>query len=281
MPPVWTFTRLTLREAWRSKLLALAFGLTLLYIGLVAWGVSKLVEHSRNPLNTLASSAALEVLAFFLGSFMVTLLAVFVAGHSTRQEAESGLLQAILTKPIRRFDVVAGRWLGSAMLLAAYVALFSAGVVAAVGLQVGYYPPSATLAGALLLLEGLVVLSLRILFGSFLGTLASGIAPLMVYGLGWMGGMVEQAGSVLHIASMATGGVITSLVVPTDVLWRGASYYLLPEVARLASEAGADLGNGNPVVSLTPIAGPMVLWAAAYVVAMFAIGTRIFSRRDV
>ncbi|HVA23167.1 MAG TPA: ABC transporter permease, partial [Chloroflexota bacterium] len=138
MPPVWTFTRLTLREAWRSKLLALAFGLTLLYIGLVAWGVSKLVEHSRNPLNTLASSAALEVLAFFLGSFMVTLLAVFVAGHSTRQEAESGLLQAILTKPIRRFDVVAGRWLGSAMLLAAYVALFSAGVVAAVGLQVGY-----------------------------------------------------------------------------------------------------------------------------------------------
>ncbi|MFI5267356.1 MAG: hypothetical protein ACHQ7M_08275, partial [Chloroflexota bacterium] len=102
MAPVWTFTRLTLREASRSKLLALVFGLTLLYVGLVGWGVKAVADHASNAIAAITSAAGIELMAFFFGAFMLTLLAVFVAGHSTRQEGENGLLQAILSKPIRR-----------------------------------------------------------------------------------------------------------------------------------------------------------------------------------
>jgi ABC-type transport system involved in multi-copper enzyme maturation permease subunit len=282
MAPVWTFTRLTLREASRSKLLALAFGLTLLYVGLVGWGVKAIADHAANAVEAVTSGAGVELMAFFFGTFMLTLLAVFVAGHSTRQESENGLLQAILTKPIRRSQLLAGRWLGSALVLAVWVALFTVGVVAVVGWAVGFYPPSPAQAGGLLLLQSLVVLSLRLLFGSFLGTLASGIVPLLIWGLAQIAGLVEQVGHALGISSLVTAGIVSSLIVPTDVLARGSSYYLLPDMLALGGQ-NLDLAaaRGDPFVSLSPVAVPMLAWSVLYAVAIFALGARIFARRDV
>ncbi|HLQ33233.1 MAG TPA: ABC transporter permease [Chloroflexota bacterium] len=280
--PVWTFTRLTLHEASRNRLLAIAFGLTLVYVALVGWGAHAIADHSANLLAAVSSAAGLELVVFFFGSFMLVLLAVFVSGHSIRQESESGLLQAVLTKPVRRLDLLAGRWLGSALVLTGWVALFTVGVVLGVGLAVGFYPPHPVQAGALMLLESLVILSLRLLFGSFLGTLASGIVPLLIWGLARIAGLVETVGKALNISSMVTAGIVTSLIVPTDVLARGSSYELLPAVLSLAGQDVAlSATRGNPFVSVTPVAGPMLIWSVLYVVVAFALGARIFSRRDV
>ncbi|MBV8086728.1 MAG: ABC transporter permease [Chloroflexi bacterium] len=280
---IWTFVRLTLREASRSRLLALAGVLTLLYVGLIAWGMAKLAENMRDAVQAFTAGAGLEVLAFFGGSFMLTLLAVFVSGHSTHQEGESGMLQAVLTKPVRRFDLLAGRWLASALMLAVWVALFTAGLIWSVGLQVGYYPAHPWLAGELLLLQALVILSLRLLCGAFLGTLASGIVPLLIYGFAWMGGMVETVGHALNVDAMVNGGIVTSLLIPTDAVWRGASYFLLPQVSALASTVVGvnDPARGVPFFGVAPIATPMVVWTLLYTAAAFLLGARIFSKRDI
>ncbi len=280
--PVWTFTRLTLREASRSRLLAIAFGLTALYVGLVGWGVKAIADHAPDAVRAVSNGAALELVAFFFGAFMLTLLAVFVAGHSTRQEGENGLLQAILTKPVRRVELLAGRWLGSAIVLAAWVALFTLGVVQVVGTAVGFYPPAPLAAGGLLLLQSLVVLSLRLFFGTFLGTLASGIVPLLVWGLSRLGGLVEAVGQVLSISSMVNAGIVTSLIIPTDVLARGSSYYLLPDLVSLAGQDVAEAAaKGNPFISTTPLATPMLVWSILYVVLAFGAAAAVFARRDV
>jgi hypothetical protein len=68
-------------------------------------------------------------------------------------------------------------------------------------------------------------------------------------------------------------------VIPTDALWRGVSYFLLPSVA--SGIAGQAVGRGNPLVSFVPIAGPMVIWAVAYVTTVLALGGWLFARRDV
>jgi ABC-type transport system involved in multi-copper enzyme maturation permease subunit len=282
MGPVWTFTRLTLREASRSKLLALAFGLTLIYVGMVGWGVRAIADHSPSVLAAVASAAGIELLAFFFGTFMLTLLAVFVAGHSTRQESENGLLQAVLARPVRRVQLLAGRWLGSALVLAVWVTLFTAGIVAVVGWSVGFYPPSPLAAGALMLLQSLVILSLRLLFGTVLGTLASGILPLLVWGLARIAGLVEEVGKALGVSSLVKAGIVASLIVPSDVLARGSSYYLLPDLLALnGQELGQAAARGNPFVSLAPPAWPMLAWSIAYVLVMFALAARLFARRDV
>ncbi len=282
MRSILTFTRQSLREASRSRLLALAFGLTLLYMGLVGWGAKAIADHTPNAVSAVSAAAGMELVAFFFGSFMLALLAGFVAGHSPRQEADSGLLLAILTKPIRRFDLLAGRFLGSALILAVWVALFTFGVSSVVGLAVGYFPPQPFQAGALMLLEALVVLSLRLLLGAVLGTLASGIVPLLLWGFARIAGLVEVIGQQLNISSMVNAGIVTSLLIPTDVLARGSSYFLLPDLLGVTGQdIGAQAARGNPFTSMAPIAGPMLIWSILYVVVVFALGVRIFSRRDV
>jgi ABC-type transport system involved in multi-copper enzyme maturation permease subunit len=279
MMAIWTFAGLTLREALRSRFLPITVALAALYIGLIAWGCHLVLDRSSSRAAAQFTAAGLELLAFYMVSFVIALVAVFVSGASTHHDGETGLLQAMIARPVRRFDLLAGRWVGSALLIAAYALLLTAGMIFAVGLTVDYYPSQPYHAAAFLILEGLVVLSLRLLFGTFLGNMASGILPLLLYGLGWMGGIVESAGRVLDIGALVTAGIITSLLVPTDVLWRGISYALMPQIA--AGAAAQAVGRGNPFLSLSPIATPMVIWSCVYVVGIFLLGAYAFSRRDV
>ncbi|MDE3075580.1 MAG: ABC transporter permease [Chloroflexota bacterium] len=279
MTAVWIFARLTLREASRSRLLALAAGLTLLFLMLLAWGVHTLDTQASydNPLDRAVGMAAIDLLSFFVASFMVAVLAVFVCGASTHSDGESGLLQAILARPVRRMELLAGKWLGSAILLALYVVLLSLGISGIVWVASGYLPPHLSEAEALLFLEALVMLSLRLFFGVFLSNMPSGILPLMLYGLAWMGGLVELIGQQLRVSALVTAGIVSSLLMPTDILWRGASYFLQPPEIAIAARAV----RGIPFVGQQPIAAPMVLWAVLYVALIFALGSAIFARRDV
>src|SRR5205823_2009298 len=120
-------------------------------------------------------------------------------------------------------------------------------------------------------LEALVVLSLRLLLGVILGSMASGIVPLMLYGFAWMGGIVEFIGNVLSARELINAGIVSSLLIPTDVLWRAASYYLQP-VALLALSAPT---RANPLTSSTPPATAMIVWSVIYVIGIFLLGARL------
>ena len=122
--------RLTLREAFRRRLLWALVGLTALIIVLTWWGFSRIAEVSpvTGPVEMLGVSQVLVMLAFMF-SFVLAMTAVFAASPAIGPEIESGLLLAILARPIRRADVLLGRWLGLAVVLVAYaiVAGYSGG----------------------------------------------------------------------------------------------------------------------------------------------------------
>src|SRR3954469_11461248 len=150
---VWTFAQLTLLEAIRSKFLPITVVLGALYVGVIAWGCHLLLDHSPSLAAAQASAFGMEVFAFYMVSFTVALVAVFVTGSSTQHEAETGLLQAMLTRPVTRFSLLGGKWLGAALLVGMYVALLSLGLILAIGLSVDYYPSHPLQAVALLLLQ--------------------------------------------------------------------------------------------------------------------------------
>src|SRR5579871_6339441 len=137
---VWTFARLTLHEARRSRFVALTGTLVVVYVGLVAWGCHVILSFARSPAAAEVSGVGIEIMALYMVGFVLPLIAVFVAGASTHHEGETGLLQAMLARPIRRWEVLAGKWLGAAMLLAVYVVALVGGIVLAVGLTLDYYP---------------------------------------------------------------------------------------------------------------------------------------------
>lgn len=94
----------TVREASRRRVLMAIFVLTLLVIGLTAWGFAKLyyAQHSQTPGELRLIAAQQIVLVLFVYSGMLALAAIFAAAPAIAQEAESGAILAVLARPLRR-----------------------------------------------------------------------------------------------------------------------------------------------------------------------------------
>jgi ABC-type transport system involved in multi-copper enzyme maturation permease subunit len=56
----------------------------------------------------------------FMFSFVLAMTAVFAGSPAIGPDIENGLLLAVLARPIRRSEVMLGRWLGLALVLVTY-----------------------------------------------------------------------------------------------------------------------------------------------------------------
>jgi Cu-processing system permease protein len=115
-------------------------------------------------------------------------------------------------------------------------------------------------------------------------TLANGVVVFTLVGLAWLAGIIEFVGHLLQSAPDSTGGdallniaTTVSLFLPSDALWRGASYYL--ESPALLAVMGTSRG-GIPFFSSSPPAPALILWAVGYVVVVLCGAVLAFGRRD-
>src|SRR5207247_2781586 len=108
-----------------------------------------------------------------------------------------------------------------------YMALLGGGIMLSVYLRSGYVSPNPA-AVLLLAVEALVLLSLSLLGGTFLSTLTNGVALFMLYGLAFIGAWVEQIGALLRSSAAVRVGIVTSLLLPVEALWRRAAYLMQP-----------------------------------------------------
>ncbi len=76
----------------------------------------------------------------------------------------------------------------------------------------------------LIVLEGLIVLTLSILGGTRLGSLANGVVVFMLYGLAFIAGWIEQIGALLRNDAAVNTGIVVSLLMPSEAMWRRAAY---------------------------------------------------------
>jgi len=176
---VLTIARHTLHEAFSRRLVLAALGLSLIFLALCGLGFlflyGKLLEGPKSSEREVAVAAAvLTVLGLYAVNFLSSLLALFLAVGAVSAEVESGTLQAVLARPIRRSAFVVGRWLAHALLIALYVTLMTAAPLLLARLIAGYEAPDPLRAGALMLLSALVLLTLSLLGSTRLPTLANG-----------------------------------------------------------------------------------------------------------
>lgn len=284
---VFEIARFTVLEAARRRLLLAAALLSLAFLALFAVGFwflhDRIAEQmARSGPGARASlglfAAVMTLLGFYVVNFLAALLALFTSVGTISGEIESGTLHSIVPKPLRRSDVVLGKFVGYALLLGVYVGAMGAGLLLIVGTIAGYSPPDPARALGLMLWEAWLLLALSLLGGSALPTLANGVAVFLLFGLAWIGGLIEAIGGALQSDAMVNLGIATSLLVPNDALWRAASYYLQP-VALLAAQS-AGPGAGIPFVSSTPPAPAMLLWSAGYLLAALVGAVALFGRRD-
>ena len=287
---ILVITRLTLREASRRKLLLAVVALTFVLICISAWGFQRLTalecdsEGVCDPVEQKLIAAVLVTLITFMYSFLFALGAVFVAAPSIAAETESGVMLAILPRPLRRSELILGKWLGLVILIAGYAAVTSGGEFLAVKLLVGYTPPHPFLATGFLVAESVVMLTLSLLFSTRLPAMTGGIVALVLFGLTWIGGIAEGIGAALGSQAVEKAGLVTRFALPADGLWRGALFNIQPEfVQAMAAQAAAEGSTGiatNPFFTLQSPSVAYLAWCIAWVTLMLGLAIFSYGRRD-
>ena len=205
MSAIWTIASLTMREAVRRRLVAAFAFISVLMVGLSGWGFYRLSHGSSftSGETNLALPQAV-VLFMFMFSFVVALSASAVASLAVSSEIESGVLQAVVARPVRRSDVLLGKWLGLVGLLAAYTAIVCGLLVAVVYLTSGFVAPDPAAAAGFVLAEGVVLLTLVLLLSTRLSSLAAGVIGVALFGVAWLARVVGNLGAAFHIGAMHT-----------------------------------------------------------------------------
>ena len=277
--------RLTVRELVRRRIVWVLAALSILSVGLVGLGLDRLVDLARlegsTELEIRIGVSQVLILIAFMFSFVLAVTAAFVGAPALGGDLESGVAWAILARPLRRADILLGRWLGSAVVVIGYAVLSGALAIAVATVVAGYGPPEPLLAVAFLAGEALVLLTLTLALGSVLPSVAAGAIAVVAFGLGWMAGVMAGVAAALGVAGLATAAEVSRWLLPTAGLWRGVIYGLEPPlVVLIAAGREPALANANPFYAATPPPLPFVVWSIAWIAIVLTAATWAFERRD-
>jgi ABC-type Na+ efflux pump permease subunit len=273
--------RLTLREAVRRRLLWALVGLTILIVVLTWWAFSRISEASpiSGPTQVLGVSQILVMLAFMF-SFVLAMTAVFAASPAIGPEIESGLLLAMLARPLRRTEVLLGRWVGLAILLVVYALVAGYLEIWAAALATGYTPVDPITAPFYLAAESLVLLTLALVFSTRITSVAGGAVAVVGYGLAWMGGVMGGVGEAFNNDLLRSAGTLARLILPSDVLWRGAAGALSPTDQVLnGSGVNAALYRFSPFSGAAP-SPEWMLWCVLWIAGALVLGAFLLRQRE-
>jgi ABC-type transport system involved in multi-copper enzyme maturation permease subunit len=272
-----TIAALTVKEAVRRRLLLAFVAISVVIVGLSAWGFDRLTwANSLTSGETHAAVPDSLILFMFMFSFVVALSASAIASPSVSMEIESGVIMTVVTRPVRRTEVLLGKWLGLAALLAGYAVVVCALEFAVVDWVSGYLPPNPVAATVYLLTEGALLLTLALFMSTRMPVIAAGVVGVAVFGAGWLAGVVGTLGTTFHIGALRTVGSIGQVLIPTDGLWHGAIYYLEPSAL---SGQLVEAGNG-PFSALAAPSWSYLLWVACWFLIVMTASVVSFERRE-
>ena len=273
MHAIVTITGLTLHEARSRKILlaALIFGLIFLILFTTGLYFIDRLENARLPQRRMMVASILMA-GLYAVNFLTIMTAVLVPADTLSGEISSGIIQTVVSKPLRRWEVVLGKWIAFWIILLGYLALMAGGVLLATRIIANYIPPNIGTGLALMCLEGTLLLTLSIAGGTRLSTITNGVMVFGMYGVAFIGGWMEQIGTIADNAAARYLGIAASLLVPCESLWRLAAYHMQPKLVR-------DL-QLTPFSSASVPNGTMVLWAAIYIALSLAFALWQFRKRS-
>ena len=282
---VLTFAILTVREAARRRLLIVLAILTLVSVGLTTLGIANLVSLARDDgVEELQISIVVsQILIFsaFMFSFVMAMTAAFLGAPAIASDIESGVAQAILARPVRRTELLIGKWIGLAIVTATYAGLSGLLQIGTVTVVTGYMPPQPLAAVGFLAGESIVLLTLALALSTRLGAIASGAICVVSFGLAWMAGIVGAIAVALDADGLQRVIDVAKLVLPTEILWRGVVFSLEPPAFIVAAGlAGSAVAAANPFFADSAPPLTSLAWAGVWVVGLIGLAAWSFERRE-
>jgi ABC-type transport system involved in multi-copper enzyme maturation permease subunit len=276
--------RFSLRESLRRRVFIVVGLLTVVFLGLyglAAWQAFKTSDEfsAGSEFGVDAEpviGATLAGLAMFAILFLGTILAVFLTLGAVRGDAERGLLQPLLVRPLPRHTLLLGRWLGATAVCAPYVMAVTLAAFVLTSMF-GDWWPDRTLLPLLALAFGVAIIAALSLLGSILlAATANGIAVFMLFGAGLTAGLLGQIAEAIGSDSLEDVAAIASWALPFEALYQ----------AGLADLTVDTVGFARVAIDLGPFGGAqsagigLWLFGLGYLLAVGAIAAAAFRRRD-
>ena len=240
-----------LRESLRRRVFAVVLVLTAGFFVLYAVGahfafkdVSAFSGRNQPVDATAFTGATMFGLAMFAALFLGAVLAVFLTLGVVRGDAESGLLQPIVARPVGRATAIAARFAGAAAVVA--------------------------------MMAVVVVASLSVLGSVFFTATAQGIALFMVFGAGLTAGLLGEIGRVTRSDTVQQIAHYVAWSLPFEALYQAGLHALTSNTTGLTGFV-LKLGPFGGAAS----AGPgLAAFSLAYVAVVIGLAVWLFGRRD-
>jgi Cu-processing system permease protein len=280
--PILVLAGWAVRESLRRRVFVIVALLTAGFLMLYAVGCHAAFRHlgeqrQIGPVDAHEFAGATMLgLGMFAILFLGSVLAAFLTLSVVRGDAENGLLQPLVVRPVGRSQVVAARWLAAAVVCTVYV-----GVVYAASLLIlrtaGHWTPDRLVGpGVRVALAVAALAALCVLGSAALTATANGIATFMVLGSGLFAGLLGQIAHAIGNAGLERAAHIVSWILPFEALYQDA----------LALTTADQGGITHFLVQLGPLGGGatagrwLLPYAVGYVVIVGAVAMLATSRRD-
>ena len=282
MSSALTIAGYALRESTRRRVFLVVLILTAGFLGLYALGAEAVFDSIDDGAGDatldqeVLTGSTLLGLAMFTTLFLGCVLAVFLTLGAVRGDAERGLLQPLVVRPVGRTELLAGRFLAAGGVCAVYVAaVYTAAMLITAGAG-GWWPDDVVSPGLALVGAVILIAAISLLGSIFLSATANGIAVFMAFGAGLTAGLLGQIGDALSVESLENAAEVASWLLPFEALYQGGLSALTEDVS----------GVTGVIVQLGPFGGaqdggPLLwLWSAAYLVLVGGAARLAFARRD-
>jgi ABC-type transport system involved in multi-copper enzyme maturation permease subunit len=266
----------TFREATRKKILWMALAAGAAFLALYATGLHFQIEQfnriSTRPFIRRQAHSAMLMMGLYAIDLLIVVLTVLTSVDTLSGEIASGTIQAVATKPVRRWELLAGKWLGFAGMLTLFIALMVLGVNGVTYMMTGVAAQHLASGFGLMWMESMLLLSVTFFFGTMFSTLTNGVLALGLHGLAFLGGWIEQAGALTKTRKAVDLGIVSSVLMPSESLWRRAAFEMQSPLAT--------------AINFTPFSGAsvpspmMVGYAGVYMAVFLALAIRILQKRD-
>lgn len=274
-----------LRESLRRRVFVVVLVLTALFLGLFAFATVEVFSDlgrfgEGSNTGTLDATGLVAATMLGLGMFAIlflaTVLAVFLTLGAVRGDAERGLLQPLVVRPLGRASLLLGRLLAAGAVCALYAMVVYGAAMAIVHQASGRWPDLILSPGLALAAASVTIVALSLLGSVFLTATANGIVTFMLFGAGLIGGVMQSIADAINSHSLDRIAHYVALGLPFEALYQSGLHALTAH----------QTGFTGVLIQLGPFGsshhgGPLLdLWAAAYVVLVCAVAAWGFARRD-
>ncbi|TZE81732.1 ABC transporter permease [Calorimonas adulescens] len=279
-----TITKYTIKEMIKKRAFLLIAVLTVGYLFIYGYGLS-LSFHSGGSsignvpdISKILLESQLLSAGLYFANFIVAFLIVLTSVSAVSGDVESGSIYALLYKPLKRYEYVLGRFIGLSIIIVIYSTILFLSII---GLNMAFetkvYLEAGNIFRSLFFFDlgPIVLLSLVIASSSILSTVNTGIITVMTYGIAMIGGILEQTGSLFQNSQGLTNvGIITSLILPTDVIFRKMNAELLTQ------NTGLSFLSQGPFGGTSQPSPYMFVYIIFYICFLLYYGIRKFEKRD-